>query len=113
MLTTRTTQKTVFCNSISLFFLCLQKERISQATVIPVSKLTIPTITGTHTGMEGEHLGTGTVGSAPEPVVVVSGAAVVMATGGFGRLLILVKMKGLDYNEDKMNINAGSSNVEV
>lgn len=64
----------------------------------------IPTTTGTHRGMEGEHLGTGIVGSELELVVVVSvsGAAVVMATGGLGRLLILVKMKGLDYNKDKI-----------
>lgn len=52
-----------------------------------------------------EHLGTGIVGAEPELVRVVvcmSGAAVVMVTGGLGRLLILVKMKGLDYDKDKI-----------
>lgn len=68
--------------------------------MMPASKLTIPTITGTHTGIEEGHLGR-MVGAGLElvvavtVVVVVPGATVVVVTGGLGRLLILVKMKGL------------------
>lgn len=73
---------------------------------MPASKLTIPTITGTHTGMEEEHLGTRTVGAGLELVLVVVvseiGVSVVeVITGGLGRLLILVRMKGLAYRNDK------------
>lgn len=83
------------------------QEKIAQATVMPASKLTIPTITGTHTGMEEEHLGTRTVGAGLELVLVVVvvseiGVSVVeVITGGLGRLLILVRMKGLAYRNDK------------
>lgn len=53
---------------------------------MPAKKLTIPTTAGTHTGrVEEGHLG--------KSMVVSVGAVVV--TGGAGRLLVLVKMKGL------------------
>lgn len=69
---------------------------------MPASKLTFPTTTGTHTGMEGGHLGTAMVGVRLELVVgCVLGAVVVTVTGGVGRLLILVKMNGLAYGKGK------------
>lgn len=66
---------------------------------MPASKLTIPTITGTHTGIEEEHLGTW-VGAGLGLVVVV---VVVVFTGALCRLLILVKMKGLAYWKHSRN----------
>lgn len=64
---------------------------------MPASKLTIPTITGIHTGIEKGHLSEGMVGAGVDMVVYVTVAAVVVlvVTGRLGRLLILVKMKGL------------------
>lgn len=60
---------------------------------MPTSKLTIPTITGTHTGIEEGHLGTGMVGAGLELGVGLG------VTAGLRRLLILVKMKGLAYRK--------------
>lgn len=66
---------------------------------MPASKLTIATITGTHTGKEEGHLGTGRAVIGQGLVVVV----VVMFAGALGRLLILVKMKGLAYRKHSRN----------
>ena len=64
---------------------------------MPTSMLPTDTTTGTHT-KGSSHWVTGLVGngSGRELVVVVSvtGAAVVVVTGGLGMLFILVKMKG-------------------
>ena len=71
---------------------------------MPTSKQTIPTVTGTHTAMEEEQVGTKVVGVGLVLVLVVSEigvSVVVVITGGLGRLLILVKMKGLAYRKDK------------
>lgn len=75
------------------------QDRVNQEIKIPASKLIVPTTTGTHTGMDEGHLGTGldVLGVVVVPVV---GATVV--TEGLWRLLILVKMKGCAYRKDKM-----------
>lgn len=95
----------VFVISVSLATLFLprwQEERSIHAAAAPAAKLAIPTTTGTHTGTEGEHLDPGSVTAGPDVVVEVCGAAAVVVPGGLGKLFILVKMKGCDYEEDKI-----------
>ena len=62
-------------------------------------------MTVNHTGGEEEHLGTKVVVAGLVTMVsveaVVTGATVVV-TGGLGRLLIFVKMKGLAYRKHKI-----------
>ena len=55
----------------------------------PISKPVIPSTTGTHTGMKESHCATGF-----GVVVPGFGTGEVGVTGGLGRLLTLVKMKG-------------------
>lgn len=64
---------------------------------MPPRKVTNETTTGTHSGIENGHKGTRSVGSGLEVLVEpeTGAAVVVVITGGLGRLLIFVKMKGL------------------
>lgn len=64
---------------------------------MPTSKLATPATTGTHTGKEGGHS--------------ITGLGVV--TGGLGRLLMLVKMKGLTYRKRDTNQSRHLRNEEL
>lgn len=67
---------------------------------MPPRKVPNPTTTGVHTGTEGGQLSSGEVGAvvmASETGALV--VVVVFVSGTFGRLFILVKMKGLTYRK--------------